>query len=183
MRRLCWFKISSEAHSRYAKANIISATVNYASRSCWFVKVPLVQPHRRLVHEGSLMLYRYVKRNKKIKSSLVLKEVVMDKKFLFYLFSDLLIQCKRHSSDTSLELVRVMRLSSRLEPASIVSTDQFNSPPPVSPTDDHSIPIINEQTQANQLRIVDDDIILYLMSCSHAQSHQLDIWMKSINCR
>ena len=130
-------------------------------------KTPLVQPHRRLLKECVLRLERMVKLTLKNKSTM-LKETRVERHFVFFLFNDILIQCKpiansSESSGTSYELQRTLTLTTHNAPASMVMYPW----------------ILSDQ---QLLRLVDADLVLYL-SCPSASSEELAQWCHAINHR
>ncbi|KAL7751424.1 hypothetical protein RI367_003284 [Sorochytrium milnesiophthora] len=100
----------------------------------------IVQPHRRLVREGVLRVVRFVQLVETPQSSLgfTLKTLDVGMDFYFFLFNDIMIQCKLVGE--RYDLWRAFPLSSRLYPASV--------------------------TSEGLLRVADNTIILYLASSS-----------------
>ncbi|KAI9148566.1 hypothetical protein H9P43_010164 [Blastocladiella emersonii ATCC 22665] len=129
---------------------------------------PLVQPHRRFIREGELMIVRFVKLTStsghggsggalarrsggSSRSQLALREMEVRKTFTFFLFNDIMIQCKREGD--KFDPWRALKLTSRVAPASL--------------------------TPDGYLRVADESVVLYLSSTDLV----LRNWMSDINSR
>ncbi|KAI9293049.1 Dbl homology domain-containing protein [Neoconidiobolus thromboides FSU 785] len=81
-------------------------------------KVPLVEPHRRFIKEGFLYLSRIVSM-KQGHSQPQLNTLDVRVHFKYFLFNDIMIQCKRIGKE--LELHRILELGTKLKPARLIS--------------------------------------------------------------
>ncbi len=122
-----------------------------------------MQPHRRLVKEGTLTLEKVVKRSVK-QRSVYLKELDVQKDALLFLFNDILLQCK-HVPPDSYELQRMVRLSSGSIASVVVHEWMASAQTIVSggggASDDG---VVTEGKTL--LRILDEEFILYFSSIS-----------------
>ncbi|RKP06657.1 hypothetical protein THASP1DRAFT_31529 [Thamnocephalis sphaerospora] len=107
-------------------------------------KLPLLQPHRRFVREFSLRSVResrlHTMRRTRLSQTpaVTIRQRRIDKEYLFFLFSDVLLQCKVHGHlNKETELVRCVYLGGRRNQVEYSEVD-------------------------NEVRIVDEDVILYV---------------------
>ncbi|ORY01401.1 hypothetical protein K493DRAFT_405577 [Basidiobolus meristosporus CBS 931.73] len=123
-------------------------------------EIPLVQPHRRYIHEGTLHLHKIVRtfnaqvkdpKTQKTRDCPYLHEMVIDSDFMFYLFNDIMIKCK--PSNKEYRKLRILQLSSRSKPATMIDN--------------------------NTMRLVDNQTILYFTGSSET----LKQWTELINHR
>ncbi|KAK9763322.1 hypothetical protein K7432_010115 [Basidiobolus ranarum] len=141
-------------HERKHRVISIQAKIKGAS------EIPLVQPQRRYIHEGILHLHKIVRtfnaqvkdpKTQKTRDCTYLHEMVIDTDFMFYLFNDIMIKCK--PSNKEYRKLRILQLSSRSKPATMV--------------------------QSNTMRLVDNQTILYFTGSSEL----LKQWAELINHR
>ncbi|KAK9768293.1 hypothetical protein K7432_001204 [Basidiobolus ranarum] len=141
-------------HERKHRVISIQAKIKGAS------EIPLVQPHRRYIHEGTLHLYRIVRtfnaqvkdpETQKTRDCPYLHEMVIDTDFMFYLFNDIMIKCK--PSNKEYRKLRILQLSSRSKPATMIDN--------------------------NTMRLVDNQTILYFTGSPES----LKQWTELINHR
>ncbi|KAI9138179.1 Dbl homology domain-containing protein [Paraphysoderma sedebokerense] len=138
-------KRAKEINESKRNHDLAHKIVQIQSRIKGTFKAPLVQPHRRLIREGTLKVAKFVKLVPRGLDK-VLKEQKIDDEFWFCLFNDILIQCKPDGE--KLELWRTLRLNTRLEPASlIIPSELANSHFPIASTPSVSTP----QISSNQL--------------------------------
>lgn len=135
----------------------------------WNDMVPLVQPHRHLVREGTLHLNYMVRATPCFElhgSEIIARErETIDKDFKLFLFNDIMLQCKPNSSGAQLDLVRILYLETRLEPASLRA---------FKPQTDE-----NATTSVALLRLVDAETVYYFSG----ERDNLSQWKRDINSR
>ncbi|OZJ06690.1 hypothetical protein BZG36_00422 [Bifiguratus adelaidae] len=155
------------AYERHERVLEIQTALN------WSLTPPLVQPHRRLVKEGPLFLLSTVRRVRSSKPShqtphddaYYLVKKVANAAYSFFLFNDIMLQCRQLGSspfsDTTMELTQILRLETKLEPASVRLLED------------------EPEKQEAILRVVDKEVVYYFKG----SMDQMSSWKRAINTR
>ncbi|KAI9220277.1 Dbl homology domain-containing protein [Blastocladiella britannica] len=118
------------------------------------IKEELMKPHRKLLREGDLTLVRTARVTPgSPPHRMALDQQRVGKEFAFFLFNDLLVQCKRESGGDKLDPSRALSLAAYVHPASL--------------------------TPEGLLRVVDQSSVMYLSG----SDMQMRAWAEAMNER